>query len=109
MPQNGPDQDDLRALGSQLDEIRRRDDVRKTPPPPPTSLGVAVRFSTELIAALVVGAGIGWGIDRVFHTTPVFILVLSFMGAAAGVINVVRAAKEINAQIESAQKRNEEK
>ena len=108
MPKDGPDQDELRDLGARLDEVRQRDDARKVQAPP-TSLNVALRFSTELIAALIVGAGIGWGIDRVFKTSPIFILVMSVLGMAAGVRNVIQASKEINARIAAAQKTNEEK
>lgn len=112
MANNAPDPDDLRALGSRLDEVRQRDRARKVQPPP-TSLGVAFRFSTELFVALIVGAAMGWGLDRLFHTSPVFILVLGVFGLAAGVRNVARAAKEINAQMvaaaASAQKTDEEK
>ncbi len=74
---------------------------------------MAFRFSTELFVALIVGAAMGWGLDRLFHTSPVFILVLGVFGLAAGVRNVARAAKEINAQMvaaaASAQKTDEEK
>jgi ATP synthase protein I len=108
MPQNGPDHDDLRALGSRLDEVQRRDDARKVQPPP-TSLGIAFRFSTELFVALLVGAAIGWGLDRLFKTAPTLMLVFGIFGVAAGIRNVIRASKEINAQIAAAQKRDEEK
>jgi ATP synthase protein I len=108
MPQNGPDHDDLRALGTRLDEVRRREVTRKIQPPP-TSLGMAFRFSTELFVALLVGAAMGWGLDRLFKTSPIFMLVLGIFGMAAGVRNVARAAKEINAQIAAAQKTDEER
>ena len=50
------------------------------------------------------GGGLGWGIDWLFghfgiHTRPVFMIVFVVLGAAAGILNVVRAAREINAQI----------
>jgi ATP synthase protein I len=107
MPKNGPDHDDLRDLGARLDEVRRRDEARKVQPPV-TNLGIAFRFSTELFAATIVGAGLGWGLDRLIGTKfPVCMLVLGVLGAVAGVRNVMRAAKEINAQI--AQKPDEEK
>ena len=66
--------------------------------------GIAVRFATELVAALVVGGGLGWGIDWLFghfgfHTRPVFLIVFFMLGAAAGIRNVMRAANEINAEI----------
>ena len=98
MAQN-PDQ--LRELGQRLDEAQKRR-VAGPKGPPPTQLGIAGRFSTELVAALVVGGGLGWGIDWLFghfgvHTKPVFLLVCFVLGAAAGIRNVMRAADEINA------------
>ena len=96
-----PNPDELRKLGQRLDEAQKR---RAAGPknPPPTQLGIAGRFSTELVAALVVGGGLGWGIDWLFghfgfHTRPVFMLVFFVLGAAAGIRNVMRAAGEINA------------
>jgi ATP synthase protein I len=74
---------------------------------------MAFRFATELFAALIVGAAMGWGLDRLFGTSPTFILILGVFGMAAGVRNVIVAAKEINARIAastgSAQKTDEEK
>src|ERR1700679_3669296 len=94
--------DELRKLGQRLDEAQQRRTVRPPGPPPP-QLGIAGRFSTELVAALVVGGGLGWCIDWLFghfgiHTRPVFMIVFVVLGAAAGILNVVRAAKEINAE-----------
>jgi len=108
MPKNGPDHEELRALGSRLDEVRRREEARKVKPPP-TSLGIAFRFSTELFAALIVGAAIGWGLDRLFKTAPTLMLVFGILGVAAGIRNVIRAAKEINAQIAAASDADKEK
>ena len=45
----------------------------------------------ELVAALVVGVAIGWGIDRWLGTRPWGLLVFFFLGAAAGILNVYRA------------------
>src|ERR1700744_3797026 len=88
--------DELRKLGQRLDEAQKRRAAGRNNPPP-TQLGIAGRFSTELVAALVVGGGLGWGIDWLFghfgfHTRPVFMLVFFVLGAAAGVRNVMRAA-----------------
>ena len=74
---------------------------------PPTQTGIAFRFATELVAALIVGGGLGWGIDWLlgrigFHTRPAFLIVFFVLGAAAGIRNVMRAATEINAEIASA-------
>jgi ATP synthase protein I len=95
--------DELRKLGQRLDEAQKRQAVRPQGPPP-TQLGIAGRFSTELVAALVVGGGLGWCIDWLFghfgiHTRPVFMILCVVLGAVAGIRNVMRAAAEINAQL----------
>jgi ATP synthase protein I len=90
-----PEPDDLRSLGKRLEEARRQTEPR--PKAPPTSLGIAFRFATELVVAVVFGAGLGWLLDRFLHTRPIFLIVMVLLGAAAGIRNVMRAATEINA------------
>ncbi len=98
-----PDPDKLNDLGKRLAEAQKRqaDGAKRAAP---SQAGIAGRFATELVAALVVGGGLGWGIDWLFghfgfHTRPVFLLLFFVLGAAAGIRNVMRAATEINAEI----------
>ena len=65
---------------------------------PTTMLGIAFRIGVELVSALLVGAGIGWLLDRWLGTTPFLLLLFFFLGAAAGILNVFRAAKEMQKQ-----------
>ena len=62
--------------------------------PSPGSIGnamsLAFRVLSEFVAAVIVGAFIGWWIDRVAGTTPAFLVTLLLMGAAAGFWNVYR-------------------
>jgi ATP synthase protein I len=92
-----PEPDDLRALGQKLDEAR--DAHRGRNPQPATgAMGIAFRFATELGAAIFVGAGLGWLLDRWLHTAPIFLVLMFLLGAAAGIRNVMRAAAELNAE-----------
>jgi ATP synthase protein I len=50
------------------------------------------RLSSELVAGVVVGAVIGWGIDRLLSTSPWGLIVFFLLGFAAGVVNLMRAA-----------------
>src|SRR5205085_12558171 len=50
------------------------------------------RLSSELVAGVVVGAGIGWGFDRLLSTSPWGLIVFFLLGFTAGVVNVVRSA-----------------
>jgi ATP synthase protein I len=103
MSNSGPDPERLRELGRKLDEVQKRD-VRPKQTESVSPASIAFRLSTELAVALVVGGGFGWGIDWVFgffgiHTRPVFLIVFFLLGAVAGIRNVMRVAREINAKI----------
>ncbi len=58
-------------------------------------LGLAFRTGIELVSALAVGVGIGFLLDKWLDTTPWFLVVFFFLGAAAGILNVYRAASGI--------------
>jgi ATP synthase protein I len=91
----------LDKLASALDAQQR--DARKSlgtrlgqDGPSPASLGnamgLAFRVLSEFVAAVIVGAFIGWWIDRVAGTSPAFVVAFLLMGAAAGFWNVYRIA-----------------
>lgn len=53
---------------------------------------MAMRIISDLLAAIFVGFMLGYGLDALFGTKPVFILIFLFVGIAAGFLNVYRAA-----------------
>jgi ATP synthase protein I len=62
-------------------------------------LGLGLRIGIELIVAIVVATGLGWAIDRWFGTRPWGMIVLFFLGVAAGMLNVYRAVAGISAPV----------
>ena len=58
-------------------------------------LGNAFKLGTELVAAVVVGTIIGFILDNWFDTKPRLIIVFFIFGAAAGMVNVFKAAKKM--------------
>mgnify|MGYP005648571809 CR=1 FL=1 len=62
---------------------------------PAAGVAMALRIGTELVAALIVGVGIGWVLDRWLETTPWLMVVFFFLGSAAGILNVYRTASGI--------------
>ena len=58
-------------------------------------MGNAFKLGTELVAAVIVGTIIGFILDSWFDTKPWLIIVFFFLGAAAGMLNVIRAAKRM--------------
>ena len=63
------------------------------------SFGKALKISTELVAAVVVGSTIGFLLDSWFDTKPLLIICFFFMGVAAGIINVFRSAKNMHKKL----------
>ena len=62
-------------------------------------MGKALKISTELVAAVVVGSTIGFILDTWFDTKPLLTIIFFFMGVAAGILNVFRSAKKINEKL----------
>ena len=58
-------------------------------------MGSAFRLGTELVAAVAVGTIIGFILDNWFDTKPWFIIIFFFMGVIAGILNVIRVAKNM--------------
>src|SRR5579862_3698225 len=56
------------------------------------------RLSSELVAGVIVGAGLGWLIDRWFGVAPWGLIVFLLLGFAAGVLNVMRSAGVVASQ-----------
>ena len=58
-------------------------------------MGSAFKLGTELVAAVVVGTIIGFILDSWFDTKPWLIVIFFFLGAAAGMLNVIRTANRM--------------
>jgi ATP synthase protein I len=63
------------------------------------SLGKALKISTELVAAVVVGSTIGFLLDNWFDTKPLLTISFFFMGVAAGILNVFKSAKKMHKKL----------
>ena len=63
------------------------------------SLGKALKISTELVAAVVVGSIIGFLLDGWFDTKPLLTICFFFMGVAAGILNVFKSAKKMQKKL----------
>lgn len=57
-----------------------------------TGYGQAMRLSSEFIAGIVVGTGLGWIIDYAAGTSPWGLIIFLLLGFGAGVLNVLRSA-----------------
>ena len=62
---------------------------------PSSSVGTALKMSTELVSAVAVGTIIGFILDKTFGTKPWLILIFFFIGVIAGIVNVFKSAKNM--------------
>ncbi len=58
-------------------------------------MGNAFKLGTELVAAVGVGTIIGFILDSWFGTKPWLIIIFFFLGAAAGMLNVIKTANQM--------------
>ena len=58
-------------------------------------VGSAFKLSTELVSAVLVGTIIGFILDSWFDTKPWLIIIFFFLGSAAGILNVIKVAKNM--------------
>lgn len=59
-------------------------------------MAAGFRIAVELLAAIVVGAGIGWGLDRWLGTQPWLLILFFILGGTAGIMNVYRTGVELD-------------
>ncbi len=90
------DTTDRRSFDQRLSAARSKRGLDPVPAqadasvPDATATAVFFRVGVELVSALLVGLAIGWGLDRLLGTRPLFLILLVFLGGIAGIINVWR-------------------
>ena len=98
---NGDDPDSETEIARRFDRLSRdlarekREQVEAGRPARSSDrsgYALALKLASEFVAGILVGAGLGWGLDKVAGTAPWGLIVLLLLGFAAGVLNVVRSA-----------------
>ncbi len=78
-----------------------------------TASGVAqaMKLSSEFIAGVLVGAGLGWLADRFLGTSPWGLIILLLLGFCAGTLNILRSAGRVaeNSGLDFTKKSDHEK
>ena len=80
----------LKIAKSKLESSEIKSDRKKG-----VFLGNAFKLGTELVAAVAVGSIIGFILDNWFGTKPLLIILFFLFGSAAGIYNVIKAAKKM--------------
>ena len=86
---------DLKEISTRL-KIAKKKTEKNIKGSNAASLGKALKISTELVAAVVVGSTIGFLLDSWFDTKPLLTICFFFIGVAAGISNVFKSAKRMH-------------
>lgn len=84
------------SLSERISQFEQRNEAHekavKKARMPTEGVALAGRIATEMVAGVAVGGLMGWALDSWLGTTPLFLVLMFFIGAAAGMLNVWRAA-----------------
>lgn len=92
-------------LGKRLEQVHARKAPQTGDPRARgAAMGEAFKIVAELVVGVVVGGGIGWSLDRVLGTGPWLLVLFLLLGFAAGMSNVIRTARRMQAGAEALQR-----
>lgn len=87
---------DIKELDSKIKNLSKKTRKVESESSSSSSLGIAMKLSSEMVAAVFVASLIGYYFDKWLETEPFFLILLFFLGAITGILNVVRTSKMIN-------------
>ena len=94
---DAPDPDRLRALEARLAKVTKAPKERSETGKTFSQGEVAWRMVIELVSGMLLGLSIGYGLDWLFSTLPVFLIIFALFGFAAGVKTMLGTAREMAA------------
>lgn len=90
-----PDSDRLRALEAKLDKVK---DAKTKPGGTGKDFSqaeVAWRMVIELTSGIMIGGAIGYGLDYLFGTKPILLVIFILLGFVAGIRTVIGTARAL--------------
>ncbi|WP_342076530.1 AtpZ/AtpI family protein [Yoonia sp. SS1-5] len=96
------DPDRLTALEEKIKALKTPEQIKDHAEEHYSQAQLAWRMVIELVAGLAIGFGIGYGLDTLFGTMPIFLVLFIFFGLAAGVLTMMRSAKEVQMKQQAA-------
>ncbi len=94
-----PDPERLRALEARLAKARGKPEAKAARAGISFSQGeVAWRMVIELVTGMFLGLAIGYGLDWLFASQPIFLIIFALLGFIAGVRTMMGTAKQLAKQ-----------
>ena len=92
----------MAQLEARIDKLKSKDAPKPHQEEHYSQAQQAWRMVIELVAGLGIGFGMGYGLDSLLGTLPIFLVILTLLGLAAGIKTMMRSAAEIQQANESA-------
>mgnify|MGYP001792464708 FL=1 len=89
------DAERLKALEAKIAALKQPAEVKDHSEEHYSQAQLAWRMVIELVSGLGIGFGIGYGLDTLFGTQPFLMVLFILLGLAAGVLTMMRSAKEV--------------
>jgi ATP synthase protein I len=83
----------LDSLEQRLERVQQAEAKRIHKAEPDPSTRIMQQLFGHLVGAPIGGGLIGWGLDALFGTFPIFFLLMLFLGFGVGVRNVMRISR----------------
>lgn len=97
-PSDGPDPERLKQFEARLSEAKKALEPETRTDGAFAKANMGWRMVIELVSGLGIGFGIGYGLDALFGTLPLFMMLFTLLGLAAGVRVMLRTAKEMSVE-----------
>lgn len=90
-----PDPERLRALDARLSKVKGAKARPSGSGKDFSQAEVAWRMVIELTSGILIGGSIGYGVDYLFDTRPIFLVIFILLGFAAGIRTVIGTARDL--------------
>lgn len=97
-----PDDSDSERLKALIRKLAKAQESPERPPRPGDHHAAAAqgwRMVMELVAGIGIGVAVGLGLDTLFGSMPLFLVMFVLLGFAAGVLTMLRTARELQGQV----------
>ena len=85
--------DDIAALDKKIKQFKQKELEQQNNTqnePEYSSAAAGFQISTELLSGIVIGASIGYLLDKIFNTAPWMLAIFTIFGGAAGVLSIYK-------------------
>ena len=90
------DEKNISSLNARIQALQENNTPNDTGPSQVGHMHIAWRMVIDLVAGVGIGSVLGYGLDRLFETLPLLMIIGTLLGLATGVNLMLRTAKEMN-------------